>query len=68
MKTGKTVLEKIVDELRDEWADRKAEFTTEDFRRVDLDKAEEEFYEYRLISMQLNETEIREVLDYMAYN
>ena len=68
MKHGTGYIAKIADALRDEWEDRKAEFTYEDFNRIDMDLAAEEFYEYRLISMEFNDKEIREVLDYLAYN
>ena len=61
-------IQRIADKLRNDWSMRLPEFTWEDMQRLDLDRVEEEFYEYNLIIMGLSELEIKKVLDYMAHN
>lgn len=59
---------RIADTLRQAWEENKADYTYEDQHRLDMDKCEEEFYEATMISLKFNESEIAEVLEYLAYN
>jgi len=59
---------RIADTLRLAWQEHRAEYTDEDQHRLDLDRCEEEFYEDKLISIGLNDSEIAEILDYLAHN
>jgi len=67
MVTEQTI-QTVAEHLRGLWIEHKAEYTYEDYNRLDLDKCEEEFYVDQLLGMGYSDEDIDTMLDYLAYN